>query len=706
METINFLFGIHNHQPTGNFDSVFESAFEKSYKPFIDTLENFPGIKMTFHFSGCLLEWIENNKSSYLDRIARLVDSGNIEILSGGFYEPVLAMLPDRDKIAQIKKLNKYIKEKFGYKPRGLWLTERVWEPGLAKPIAQAGIKYVTVDDYHFLGAGMQQNQLDGAFITEEQGYPLWIYPINQNLRYTIPFEDPQESISLLREYATEDGEKCIVMADDGEKFGVWPGTHKVVFQEKWLKKFFTTLQENQDWIKTKTFGEYYDNHAPKGRIYLPTASYFEMSEWSLPAEAGQKFEKYVDTFEGDGIFEDIKPFFKGGMWRNFQYIYEESNWMQKKYLFLTNRLEELKQDDPELENADEYSKAWEHIMRGTCNCAYWHGLFGGLYLPHLRHAIYRELIQAQTIISKQIENKKFSISTFDIDRDGRDEILVNNSGQDLFYAIRPHNGGYIEEIDLLDKSFNILNTLRRHKEAYHNKVGEATTESNEGSSIHESIRAKEEGLEKYLNYDQQPRKTLHDHFISDSVTIEQFQKGEYFEDSDFLDGDYKFDIDKRKRKINLKRNGWVNWQPFRIEKVLKFTRSTILISYTLENKGEETNSFRFGPEFNFAMLGGDAPDRYYESGDRELEEKALNTVSREEDIKSLAVVNEYDKFKVMVRTENPAEYFRFPIETVSLSEDGFEKVYQSSVVIPFIRVRLEPGEKRELQFEMEIERL
>ena len=706
METINFLFGIHNHQPTGNFDSVFESAFEKSYKPFIDTLEKFPDIKMTFHFSGCLLEWIENNKSSYLDRIARLVDSGNIEILSGGFYEPVLAMLPDRDKIAQIKKLNKYIKEKFGYQPRGLWLTERVWEPGLAKPIAQAGIKYVTVDDYHFLGAGMQQNQLDGAFITEEQGYPLWIYPINQNLRYTIPFEDPQESIDLLQEYATEDGEKCIVMADDGEKFGVWPGTHKVVFEEKWLEKFFSTLQENQDWIKTKTFGEYYDNHAPKGRIYLPTASYFEMSEWSLPAEAGQKFEKYVDTFEDEGIFEDIKPFFKGGMWRNFQYIYEESNWMQKKYLFLTNRLEELKQDDPELENTDEYSQAWEHIMRGTCNCAYWHGLFGGLYLPHLRHAIYKELIQAQKIISKQIKNRKFSISTFDIDRDGRDEILVNNTGQDLFYAIRPHNGGYIEEIDLLDKSFNVLNTLRRHKEAYHNKVGEATTESNEGSSIHDSIRAKEEGLENYLNYDQQPRKTLHDHFISHSVTIEQFQKGEYFEDSDFLDGDYTFDIDKRKRKINLKRNGWVNWQPFRIEKVLKFTRSTILISYTLENKGEETNSFRFGPEFNFAMLGGDAPDRYYESGDKELEGKALNTVSREENIKSLAVVNEYDRFKVVVRTKNPAEYFRFPIETVSLSEDGFEKVYQSSVVIPFISVRLEPGEKRELQFEMEIERL
>ncbi|HMA61697.1 MAG TPA: alpha-amylase/4-alpha-glucanotransferase domain-containing protein [bacterium] len=706
MEQINFIFGIHNHQPTGNFDFVFESAFNKSYKPFIDTLEKFPEIHITLHFSGCLLEWLEDNKPSYIDRIARLVENGNVEILSGGFFEPVLAMLPDRDKIIQIEKLNHYIEKRFGYKPRGLWLTERVWEPGLAKPIAQAGIKYVTVDDYHFLGAGMQQEELDGAFITEEQGYPLWIYPINQNLRYTIPFEDPQDSIDYLRKYVSEDENKCIVMADDGEKFGVWPGTHDIVFKENWLEEFFTALQENQDWLKTKTFAEYYDNHAPKGRIYLPTASYFEMSEWSLPAEAGQKFEEYVEKFEEEGTFADIKPFFKGGMWRNFQYIYDESNWMQKKYLHLSNKLEEIREKKPELEDNDRFQKAREHVLRGTCNCAYWHGLFGGLYLPHLRHAIYSELIKAERIIDQELDEKKFRMEITDLDRDGRDEILVTNTAQELFFAVRPHDGGYIEEFDLTDKSYNVLNTLRRYKEGYHNKVKKATTEANQGASIHDSIRAKEEGLEKLLNYDNQPRKTLHDHFISRSVTLEQFQKGNYFEESDFLEADYDYEIDKRRRSILMKRDGWVNWQPFRVEKHIKFTRSKIIVTYRLENKGQDNNSFRFGPEFNFAMLGGDSPDRYYQSDQVELEKSALNSSAVEPDINSMAVVNEYDKFKIIVKSHFSAEFFRFPIETVSHSEDGFERVYQSSVIVPFIFLEFQPGEQKELKFELEVKRL
>ena len=204
-------------------------------------------------------------------------------------------------------------------------------------------------------------------------------------------------------------------------------------------------------------------------------------------------------------------------------------------------------------------------------------------------------MIKAERIIDQELDEKKFRIETTDLDRDGRDEILVTNTAQELFFVVRPHDGGYIEEFDLTDKSYNVLNTLRRYKEGYHNKVKKATTETNKGASIHDSIRAKEEGLEKLLNYDNQPRKTLHDHFISRSVTLEQFQKGNYFEESDFLKANYDYEIDKRRRSILMKRDGWVNWQPFRVEKHLKFTRSKILVTYTLKNKGDQ-NGNNFNP--------------------------------------------------------------------------------------------------------------
>ncbi len=244
MKKVQFIFGIHLHQPVGNFDWVFEDAFQKSYKPFIDTLKEYPSISLVIHISGPLLEWLEDNHPEYLDELAELVAKRNIEILSAGFYEPILAVIPDHDKLGQITKLNKYIKKRFNQEAKGIWLTERVWEPHLAKQISKAGINYLAVDDYHFLAAGKQINELDGYFTTDEQDARLAIFPISQKLRYAIPFQEPSATIDYLKSNASEDGNRVIVMADDAEKFGVWPGTYENCFGEnKWLDRFFNALE-------------------------------------------------------------------------------------------------------------------------------------------------------------------------------------------------------------------------------------------------------------------------------------------------------------------------------------------------------------------------------------------------------------------------------------------------------------------------------
>ena len=65
MSPINFLFAIHNHQPVGNFDSVFEKAFNECYLPQIEVLKRHPEVRMAIHHSGPLFEWIEVNKPEY-----------------------------------------------------------------------------------------------------------------------------------------------------------------------------------------------------------------------------------------------------------------------------------------------------------------------------------------------------------------------------------------------------------------------------------------------------------------------------------------------------------------------------------------------------------------------------------------------------------------------------------------------------------------
>ena len=239
MKKINFAMALHFHQPVDNFDHVFKEAYEKSYQPFIDMLERFPQIRVTLHYSGSLLEWIESNRPELLKRIAGLIEKGQVEMMTGGFYEPILCVIPRRDSIGQISMLTEYIKDKFHTKSQGMWLTERIWEPHLPSILHDAGIKYLVVDDTHFRYAGLLEHQLYGYYSTEDEGKVVYLFPSSERLRYTIPFREPHETIEYLRDLATEEGDRVLVYGDDGEKFGLWPETYNWVYNQRWLERFF-----------------------------------------------------------------------------------------------------------------------------------------------------------------------------------------------------------------------------------------------------------------------------------------------------------------------------------------------------------------------------------------------------------------------------------------------------------------------------------
>jgi alpha-amylase/alpha-mannosidase (GH57 family) len=276
MKTINLLFAVHNHQPVGNFDHVFRKGWDDSYGPFLALLEKHPQFRLSLHYSGPLLEWLEKNQPDFLLRLRSLAQRGQIELLSGGFYEPMLPFIPERDAVGQIRLLNEYLLEKLNAQPQGFWLAERVWNTTLPKTVAPTGMQYTIVDDSHFRYAGLSDEDMFGYYVAEHEGFPLALFPINKRLRYAIPFRLPEETIEILRFLATDSGDLAITYADDGEKFGLWPGTHRWVYEEKWLEKFLALIEENLEWIRLLTFSECLKKAPPQGRIYLPPASYEE----------------------------------------------------------------------------------------------------------------------------------------------------------------------------------------------------------------------------------------------------------------------------------------------------------------------------------------------------------------------------------------------------------------------------------------------
>ncbi|MCX7905254.1 MAG: DUF1925 domain-containing protein, partial [Elusimicrobiales bacterium] len=388
-----FIFAVHNHQPVGNFEYVFRNAFELSYRPFIDLIFNLEYPKICFHFSGILYEWIEKNFPKYLDMILEMVKREQVEILSGGYYEPILSIIPDKDALGQIEKLNSYIFRRFGVYPKGLWLTERVYHPKIIDYLVRCGIEYIVVDDTHLLNCGINQNRINDIFITENNGNKIYVFPINHRLRYLIPYHPPYKTLEYINNFT----EGIFVMADDGEKFGFWPESYRLVYEDGWLRDFFETLRNSS--IVMKTFSmSLLEHNKKKTLVYIPITSYFEMTEWALDYESAIEIDEFKNSSN-----EKNQRFIRGGIFENFFTKYNASNMIHKRVRNISFKLE--RNYDP---------IACDFLYRAECNCGWWHGVFGGIYLPHIRHAIYENLLRCQKRIFRSLDI--VNVNVFDID--------------------------------------------------------------------------------------------------------------------------------------------------------------------------------------------------------------------------------------------------------------------------------------------------
>ena len=466
---VRFIFVLHDHQPVGNFHGVVEDAYQKSYLPFLDLLQPHPAIRIALHTSGSLAEWLEINHPEYFDRLASLTAAGQIEIVGGGFSEPILAMLPSRDRVGQIRQYNHWLEQRLQTKVSGMWVAERVWDSSMTADLATAGVEWTILDDFHFKAAGLGEEELDRYWITESDGRTIRVLPGSEHLRYTIPFASPDDTIEHLRTLALRRQDALAVFSDDGEKFGVWPDTHKTCFQDGWLQKFFNLLEANHEWITMSLPSDVIRNDPPGGTIWLPECSYREMTEWALQPEQQVACIKARQKAQRDPNQAGILPFIRGGSWKNFRYRYPEANEMYARMMVVSNRL--ARHSGKSMTDETAYQEAVASLYRGQCNCAYWHGAFGGIYLPHLRNAIYKELITAENALD-HAEGRPATwvdAASSDYNFDSKTEVRLSNEHVDLWLA--PSVGGMLYEFDLRKQRHNLLATLDRRPEAYHDEV-------------------------------------------------------------------------------------------------------------------------------------------------------------------------------------------------------------------------------------------
>ncbi len=701
MDPVRLAFVVHNHQPVGNFEHVLEMAYRDGYLPFVELLEQNPAFRVVMHISGPLLEWLERARPVYIERLRALVARGQVEILGGAYYEPILSMIPPEDRYDQIRLFRDHLQELFDTEVRGMWLAERVWEPGFVHDLVRAGVEYTLLDDFHFKAAGLDEEQLSGYYLTEDNGQLLKVFPISEPLRYFIPFREPEATIDYCRRIGQGRPGTALVFGDDGEKFGVWPETRKHVYEDRWLPRFVEALQQHSDWLTTTTLSEILQETPPLGTVYLPDCAYREMTEWALPTRRAAELKDLEKQFEHDPRWPRLRTFIRGAPWRNFKVKYPETNEMYCRMLEVSRAIREaaalhgIVQPGLSEQYHDKLiGAARRELHRAQCNCAYWHGWFGGVYLPHLRHAVFEHLLRAEELC--QLANAgpvaRAAVDAADFNLDARKEVKLSNAAMAAYIA--PAQGGMVYELDIRPLHFNALSVISRRPELYHEGLAERIAQDSSNSLL---VWYPDPNGPAQLVYDRWRRAFGIDHVYSDRPSLQQLAANRTEELLETPLAAYPEVAVRRGSELEcvLERVARVAGGKIRLRKSYRLHASEPLLSLTYEVEVLEQlpRGCTLAPELTLAAMSGNTPDRYLRL-DSGSQTPCLGIPLEASSCHRVALCDEHMGLTLELDFSREAGLVSVPLETVSQSEAGYERVFQGVILHPIWPLPEQAGER------------
>jgi 4-alpha-glucanotransferase len=686
---ISLALALHNHQPVGNFGWVIAEVYEQAYLPMVDALERHPSVRVALHYSGPLLDWLRVERPPFVARLRVLADRGQVEIMGGGAAEPILVSLPERDRVGQLRRMGDEVEATFGTRPTGAWLAERVWEPDLPTSLLAGGYQWTILDDAHFRAAAIAEDDLWGPYITEDQGRVVTVFGTEQGLRYRIPWRNVEEVIEYLRAHATEDGSRVGTMGDDGEKFGAWPTTWAHCWGESdWVERFFAALESNADWLSTVTPSGWLAEHPPIGRVYVPTGSYAEMGEWALPADEAAAFADVVHAAKVEHRPE--LRWLRGASWRNYQVKYREINDLHKQMLRVSDKVDAMAPGPAR-------DRATRHLYQGQSNDCYWHGLFGGVYISHMRLATHEHLIAAEDLADAAAGLLE-SASLLDLDLDGADDVRLSTAGQVV--TVDLEDGAGIGDWDVRAARHAVTAVLRRRPEAYHARIASDEAagigDGSAAASIHDGVRAKESGLADHLVYDTHERRSGLVRVLPADVTVEDWASARTTDLADAVDGAFELVELGPGRCVVGRETSAGDEGRLRVTKRLVLAGGrldpSLALEVEVENTGDAPIAARIAVEWTTTMLGGGAnPAAWWEvDGERTPHDGDGSA----EALTALAQGNDDIGIAIETNVSPAADAWWASVETISNSEGGVERSYQGSGLLLSWPVALAPGER------------
>ena len=611
MQRSSVIIGSYNLLPEGTEEQAFEETYQVCWRPLLSVLYRFPDLAAVLHYSGTVLHWLESRHPEFLMLLEEMVLRKQVELLGGGFYAPILPLIPGPDRLGQVELLTTYIRRSFGKRPRGCWLPDYAWEPGLASSLQSCGFDYTFLTEKHFRIAGADPEDLGAPVMTEDQGRSLLVFPVFDALE---SFPSPMPIAESLSSLASRIGDQSLytVLFPGESARALWLAS-KLESPDVFFERSFAAVQREGLRFETTTPSRFLKGVRDFGRAYFPSCAPALLMERSKPLEArSSPSRSKKHPASADSARVDDCPSAIVGSPRRLLLRHEESLALYAKMHYVRILVGQLRGDKSRKKTAQ------EELWKGQCGGAYWPESEGGIARLPVRAAAYSALIEAEKI-TRQRGSFSPGIISADIDFNGAKEIMYQGADLNAYVQLR---GACLFELDSFKTRTNYVNVM--------------------------DLR---------LNG---PRRLCFRDHLSD--------KGSFGEDKGaFADSRYSLvDAERPASVASLFHEGQVELggkkRALSIMKTYSFRKAGLSVDYEISNRESSPLSLRLGVDFNLAA--GFSADSVALAGIRARDEIDLETGRRclEADLNGLRLANLAKDEKIEVRSDLPFALAHMPI--------------------------------------------
>jgi len=409
---------IYHTKPPGTTIEDLEYALYHCYRPLLTYLYTREKIKIGLHFSGTIYEWLENSYPEINMLISDLIKRDQVELLSGGYYDPPFCFIPAKDRGTQIEKLNTYIRKRFGKKPSGALIAEQNWQSNMVTTFNSGDISYVISFDPDESSKEKRNDRWYEPYTMLDSGKQIDIIPASLQASSMIPESTPDDAAAKITDLMKATESETVTLLISADRLISSFLLADIGSMIDYLDRFFSLLEQHDFSLRLP------GTLCTRGMKRLD----FLKSGWYHPDR--------IDISSAD--FHEVLK------------LYPESFYAYCRMYYLQRLIAGVKGDKSRKKFAD------QEVLKGESSRFFWPGVCGGIYRNVLRKKQHAHFIEAEKTTR---ERGVFvtSLNNYDFDYDGNEEYIYRGKN---ISAMIDRKGASVGSLDYLVTSWNYQDTF------------------------------------------------------------------------------------------------------------------------------------------------------------------------------------------------------------------------------------------------------